>query len=62
LARKALTQEFSEPVAVENSDFPFVLKDGWYVLPRRGGFVTNALVKKLQEELDEEEARQKGGY
>jgi hypothetical protein len=38
------------------------LKDGWYVLPRRGGFVTNALVKKLQEELDEEEARQKGGY
>ncbi len=63
LARKALSHDLVAPVTPgEDGHVPFVLKDGLYVLPKRGAFVTNALVRKLQEELDEEEARQKGGY
>ena len=62
LARKAPTREFAEPVTpAENGRVPFVLKDGFYSLPKRGGFVTNALARRLQEELDEEEVRQNGG-
>ena len=34
-----------------------VLKNGWYVLPRRGGpVVTNELVQKLLDEADLEDA------
>lgn len=62
LACKALTHEFVAPATpAEDGHVPFVLKDGFYVLPKRGGFVTNELVRKLQEEVDEEEVRQKGG-
>ena len=32
------------------------LRDGWYVLPRRGGIVTKALVDRLLEEADFEDA------
>lgn len=35
-------------------------KDGWYVLPPRGGVVTNELIDKIQEELDQEDARAAG--
>jgi hypothetical protein len=63
LARKALTHELVEPVTqAEDGGVPLVLKDGFYALPKRGGFVTNALVRKLEEEVDGEEARRKGGY
>jgi hypothetical protein len=36
-------------------------RDGWYVLPSRGGVVTNELIEKIQEELDREDARIAGG-
>ena len=63
LTRRAQTHELVEPVTpAEDGNVSFVLKDGFCALPKRGGFVTNALVRKLQEELDEEELRQKGGH
>ncbi|HEY7550745.1 MAG TPA: CopG family transcriptional regulator [Hyphomicrobiaceae bacterium] len=62
LARKALTHDFTEPMTpAEDGDISLVLKEGFYALPKRGGFVTNELVRRLQEELEEEEVRQKGG-
>ena len=54
LARKALTAP-SPPVG-EDAVGPFVLKDGWYVLPSRGGIITNELVAQLIEEADFEDA------
>ena len=48
LARRALT----EPS--DRTDL--VLKDGWYVLPHRGGVVTSELVERLLEEADFEDA------
>jgi hypothetical protein len=36
-------------------------RNGWYVLPPRGGIVTNELIDKIQEELDREDARIAGG-
>jgi hypothetical protein len=35
-------------------------KDGWYVLPSRGVVVTNELIDKIQEELDQDDARAAG--
>lgn len=36
-------------------------EDGWYVLPSRGGaVVTNELIDKIQEELDQDDARAAG--
>ena len=32
-------------------------RNGWYVLPSRGGVVTNELIDKIQEELDRDDAR-----
>jgi hypothetical protein len=34
-----------------------ILKNGFYVLPSCGAVVTNELVAKIQQELDEEDAR-----
>ena len=51
MARKALTG----PTATSGSAGPAgaVLKNGWYVLPRRGGPpVTSALVQHLLDEAD----------
>ena len=51
LVRKALTRpaELSGPAGPHGA----VLKDGWYVLPRRGGaIVTNELVQRLMDEAD----------
>jgi hypothetical protein len=32
-------------------------RNGWYVLPSRGGVATEELIDKIQEELDREDAR-----
>jgi len=37
-----------------------VFKNGWYVLPSRGGVVTRELIQKIQEELDRDEALRAG--
>jgi hypothetical protein len=55
LARKALagSGEPSGPAGPHGA----VLKDGWYVLPRRGGpLVTSELVQRLLDEADLEDA------
>jgi hypothetical protein len=60
LARKGLTQPPSKIASpVEEADFPYVLKDGWYVLPSRG-VVTNAMIDRIQEELELGGAGKKG--
>ncbi len=46
----------------ETSDEPFVIKDGLPVLRSRGGIVTSEMVKRIQEEIDDEEARIASGY
>ena len=59
LARKALTQ----PAAVAGepqTSHGFLDEDGWYVLPSRGGVVTNELIDKIQEQLDRDDARLAG--
>jgi L-amino acid N-acyltransferase YncA len=62
LARRGLTQApasgFGEEVAAG-----YTMKDGWYQLPNRQGVVvTKAMVDRLIEEADEEEAKRKGSY
>jgi hypothetical protein len=54
LARKALTT----PTTPDSSGpAGAVLKNGWYVLPSRGGLpVTNELVQRLLDEADSEDA------
>ena len=54
LARKALTHHADADVRAPNG---LLYQDGWYVLPSRGGLVTNELIDKIQEELDREDAR-----
>jgi hypothetical protein len=54
LARQALTTP--TPPAGSGETGPFVLKDGWYVLPSRGGVITKELVDRLIEEADLEDA------
>jgi hypothetical protein len=44
----------------ENGDEPFIIKDGLPVLRSRGRLVTNEMVKRIQEEIDEEDARAAG--
>lgn len=62
LARKGLTAGQSSGLAEEAASYtaPFVMKNGWYVLPSRGGVVTNEMIDKIQEELDLEDARAAG--
>lgn len=50
LARKGLVagRTATGPTTPEG----FVLDDGWYVLPARGGVVTSELVKQLELEAD----------
>jgi hypothetical protein len=55
LARKGLTEsgEPSGPAGPHGT----VLKNGWYVLPRRGGpVVTNEMVQRLLDQADLEDA------
>lgn len=50
LARKGLTGPSSGQSPTE-----YIVKDGWVVLPSRGGVVTNELIEKIERELDQEE-------
>ena len=59
LARKALTGDAAAGRGAE-ARHGLIYKDGWYVLPSRGGIVTNELIDKIQEELDQEDARLAG--
>ena len=43
-----------------SSGDPVILKDGIPVLRSRGGIVTNEMVKRIQQEIDEEDARAAG--
>ncbi len=52
LARQALTGPGEPPGPGPGGTY---LKNGWYVLPRRGGIVTKELVDRLIEEADLEE-------
>jgi hypothetical protein len=56
LARTALTSASDEGCG-PSGPCGAVLKNGWYVLPRRGGgIVTNELIDRLLEEADLEDA------
>ena len=46
----------------ETSDESVVVKNGLPVLRSRGRIVTNEMVKRIQKEIDEEEARKASGY
>jgi hypothetical protein len=46
----------------EGRNEPFIIKDGLPVLRSRGHIVTSEMVTTMQEELDVEDARAKGGY
>lgn len=56
LVRKALTSGASGQAAPHG----LLYEDGWYVLPSRGAVVTNELIDKIQEELDQDDARAAG--
>jgi hypothetical protein len=58
LARNGLMAGNS-PTAAEGED-PFVIKDGLPILRSRGGIVTNEMIRKIQEEIDQEDARLAG--
>jgi len=60
LARKGLSQPGGTAGFAEDASPPYVMKNGWYVLPSRGGVVTNEMIDKIQEELDQEDARAAG--
>jgi hypothetical protein len=47
LVRRALTRP---------AEGPLVQRNGFYVLPSRGGVVTSALVRRLEQEADLEDA------
>jgi hypothetical protein len=53
LARAALKSPSLAPAGMGE---PFVMEDGWYVLPNRSGIVTNELVQRLVDEADWEDA------
>jgi hypothetical protein len=56
LARRGILCRNSH--AEESGDgAPYVIKDGIPVLRSRGGIVTNGMIKRLQQEIDEEELR-----
>lgn len=44
----------------ESQEGPFIIKDGLPVLRSRGHIVTNEMVKRIQQEIDEEDARAAG--
>jgi hypothetical protein len=56
LVRKALTVA-TDAGGSEAAPHGLLYKDGWYVLPSRGAVVTNELIDKIQEELDQDDAR-----
>src|SRR6476620_2095802 len=58
LVRRALK---APPIDPTDSGKPLAVKDGWYVLPSRGGIVTNEMVQRLLDEADFEDAGLKKG-
>jgi hypothetical protein len=58
-ARKALVEP-AETSSGAELRHRFLYEDGWYVLPSRGGVVTNELIDQIQEELDQDDARLAG--
>jgi hypothetical protein len=46
----------------QDNDDPFIIKDGLPVLRSRGRIVTNEMVKRIQQEIDEEEVRLANRY
>ena len=57
LARKGLTTPEAVPSASSRGPAGSILRNGWYVLPSRGGPpVTTELVKRLLDEADWEDA------
>lgn len=59
LVRRALT--FGEGTEESHAaPHGLLYEDGWYVLPSRGAVVTNELIDKIQEELDQDDARAAG--
>ena len=60
LARRALTTAAGAE-GREAAPHGLLYEDGWYVLPSRGGaVVTNELIEKIQDELDQDDARAAG--
>ena len=59
LARTALTSSAGAE-GPEAAPHGLLYEDGWYVLPSRGAVVTNELIEKIQEELDQDDARAAG--
>ena len=59
LARKGILCQNTHDQAESRED-PFIIKDGLPVLRSRGRIVTNEMVKRIQEEIDEEDARAAG--
>jgi len=55
LARQALTRPARAAGEAETRG-GFLFENGWYVLPSRGGVVTNELIAEIEEELDREDA------
>ncbi|HJZ44068.1 MAG TPA: hypothetical protein VJ233_10130, partial [Hyphomicrobiaceae bacterium] len=62
-ARRGLARSAETPrgFAEEAAGFPYVPKDGWYVLPSRGGVITNEMIDRIQREIDEEDQRRATG-
>ncbi len=44
----------------ERGEDPFIIKNGLPVLRSRGGIVTNEMGKRIQQEIDEQDARAAG--
>ncbi|HZP18814.1 MAG TPA: CopG family transcriptional regulator [Bauldia sp.] len=54
LVRKSLT---GSPEAMGDEPAGATLRDGWYVIPRRGGIVTSEMVAELLERADLDDAQ-----
>jgi hypothetical protein len=55
LARKALGRAAGQPAGAATAK---LAKEGdWYVLSSRGGIITNELIDKIQDEIDQEELK-----
>ena len=59
LVRQALTQSaagFQETAAQGG----YIYEDGWHMRPSRGAVITNLLLDRIQDKLDEDDARPVG--
>lgn len=60
LVRRALTFAAGGAEGREAAPHGLLYRDGWHVLPSRGAVVTNELIDRIQEELDQDDARVAG--